>query len=212
MGITVLVADDHPIVRRGVIQVFEEDEELDVVGECEDGEAALEAIQKSVPDVAIVDLRMPRLDGMEVLRRLHRSGSTTRVILLTGNLTDSDVVEAMKLGVKGIVLKEMAPKLLVQCVKKVAAGGVWIEKDAVSRAMEKLLQEEAKGAVIRETLTRREVEIVQMLTTGLSNREIADKLFISEGTVKSHLHTIYEKLGLKSRLQLAAWARENGIE
>ncbi len=212
MAITVVVADDHPIVRRGVIQVFDDDEELEVVGECEDGEAALETIQRQKPDVAIIDLRMPRLDGLEVLRRLHQQGLDTRVILLTGNLSDSEVVEAMRLGVKGIVLKEMAPKLLVQSVKKVAAGGVWIEKDAVSRAMEKLLQQEARTAVVRETLTRREIEIVRMVTSGMSNREIAEKLFISEGTVKSHLHAIYEKLNLKSRLQLAAYARDKGIE
>lgn len=212
MAITVVVADDHPIVRRGVIQVFEDEEDLEVVGECEDGETALETIQRTKPDVAIIDLRMPKLDGLEVLRRLRQHGLDTRVILLTGNLSDGDVVEAMRLGVKGIVLKEMAPKLLVQSVKKVAAGGVWIEKDAVSRAMEKMLAQEARTAVVRETLTRREIEIVRMVTSGMSNREIAEKLFISEGTVKSHLHAIYEKLNLKSRLQLAAYAREKGLE
>lgn len=211
MPIRIVIADDHPVVRRGLSQFFNEEEDLEIVAECDTGESALTAVKRYAPDVAIVDLRMPFVDGLAVLRRLKEEGRDVKVIMLAGNISDEEVVEAMRLGVKGIVLKEMAPKLLVQSVRKVAAGGVWIEKDAVSRAMERLLQREALRESAREALTNREIEITQMVAEGMANREIADKLSISEGTVKTHLHTIYEKLGLKSRLQLATYARENGL-
>jgi two-component system nitrate/nitrite response regulator NarL len=105
----------------------------------------------------------------------------------------------------------MAPSLLVQCIRKVAGGGLWLEKDAVGRALEKILQQQESREKVREVLTAREIEITRMIARGLANREIGEKLFISEGTVKTHLHTIYEKLGLKSRLQLANYAQEKGL-
>lgn len=211
MTVRIVLADDHPVVRRGLAQFFSEEEDLDIIAECEDGQAALAAIRGMRPDVALLDLRMPGLDGLSVLRRISEEKLGVRAIVLAGNISDDEVVEAMRLGVKGIVLKEMAPTLLVQCVRKVASGGTWLEKEAVGRAMEKLLQQEVKRDRARDVLTNRELEIVRMTAAGLGNREIAEKLFISEGTVKTHLHTIYEKLGLKSRLQLAAYARDHGL-
>jgi len=117
----------------------------------------------------------------------------------------------MRLGAKGIVLKEMAPSLLVQCVQKVAGGGVWLEKEAVGRVVGKMLQDEEVRAKVREVLTPREIEIVRMVARGLSNREVGERLFISEGTVKTHLHTIYEKLDLNGRVQLANYAQAKGL-
>ncbi|HXG58375.1 MAG TPA: response regulator transcription factor [Thermoanaerobaculia bacterium] len=211
MTVRIVLADDHPVVRRGLAQFFSEEEDLEVVAECEDGQAALSAIRRMRPDVAVVDLRMPVLDGISLLRRLAQEKIDVRPVILAGNISDDEVVEAMRLGVKGIVLKEMAPKLLVQCIRKVASGGTWLEKDAVGRAMERLLQQEERRERSRDVLTQRELEIVKLTAAGHGNREIAEKLFISEGTVKTHLHTIYEKLGLKSRVQLAAYARDNGL-
>lgn len=209
--IRIIIADDHPVVRRGLSQFFGDHEDLEVVGECADGPSALAAVRSTEADVLVIDLRMPGLDGLEVLRELRTIEAAPAAVLLAGNISDDDVVEAVRLGVKGVVLKEMAPNLLVQCVRKVAAGGIWLEKESVGRAFEKLLRERDVLAETRAVLTPRELEIVRHIARGLGNREIAEQLFISEGTVKTHLHTVFEKLGLKSRLQLARYAQERGI-
>ena len=207
MTIRIILADDHPVVRRGLVQFFADVDDFDVVAECADGTAAIEEARRLKPDVLVADLRMPGATGMEVLRRLRDDPHPPAVILLAGNISDDEVVEAMRLGAKGVVLKEMAPSLLVQCIRKVAAGGIWLEKEAIGRALEKLFQRDDD----RIALTPRETEIVRMVAQGISNREAAERLFISEGTVKTHLHTIYEKLGVKGRVQLATYARENGL-
>lgn len=209
MPISIVLADDHPVVRRGLAQFFADVDDLQVLAECSDGNAALEAVRQQKPQVLIVDLRMPGIGGMEVLRRLRDEPDPPAVILLAGNISDDEVVEAMRLGAKGVVLKEMAPALLVQCIRKVAAGGVWLEKEAIGRALGKLFQGGESRA--RTALTPREIEIVRMVAQGIGNREVGERLFISEGTVKTHLHTIYEKLGVKGRMQLATYARENGL-
>jgi len=211
MPIRIILADDHPVVRRGLSQFLDEEEGMEIVAECSDGESALAAVDRYAPDVLIVDLSMPRLGGMEVLRQLKQTGKTVASIVLAGNLSDDEVMEAMRLGAKGIVLKEMAPSLLVQCVQKVAAGGVWLEKEAVGRVVGKMLQEEEVRAKVRDVLTPREIEIVRMVARGLSNREVGERLFIGEGTVKTHLHSIYEKLDLKGRVQLANYAQGKGL-
>ena len=211
MPIRIIIADDHPVVRRGLSQYFADEEELEVVAECADGESALAETVRLLPDVLIVDLRMPLLGGMDVLRRMKERLPAVPVVLLAGNISDDEVMEAMRLGAKGVVLKEMAPALLVQCIRKVAAGGVWLEKEAVGRALEKMLQNESAREKVREVLTPREIDIVRMVARGLGNREVGEKLFISEGTVKTHLHAIYEKLRLKGRVQLANYAQEKGL-
>lgn len=209
MTIRIVLADDHPVVRRGLVQFFADVDDFDVVAECADGTAAIEEVRRLEPDVLVADLRMPGATGMEVLRRLREEPAAPAVILLAGNISDDEVVEAMRLGAKGVVLKEMAPSLLVQCIRKVAAGGIWLEKEAIGRALEKLFQRD--DARPRAALTPREIEIVRMVAEGIGNREVGERLFISEGTVKTHLHTVYEKLGLKGRVQLATYARENGL-
>lgn len=211
MPIRIVIADDHPVVRRGLVQFMADEEELEVVAECADGRSALEAVTRYAPDVLLVDLQMPQLDGIEVLRRLNAMPSPPPAVLLAGNISDDEVVEAMRLGVKGVVLKEMAPALLVACIRKVASGGTWLEKEAVGRALEKMLKQEQSRQKVREVLTPREIDIVKMVASGLGNREIGEKLFITEGTVKTHLHSVYEKLGIKGRVQLANYAQEKGL-
>jgi two-component system, NarL family, nitrate/nitrite response regulator NarL len=207
MSVRIVIADDHPVVRRGLAQFIADEDGLQIIEECTDGAAALSAVTRHSPDVLIVDLRMPVMGGLEVLRRVYEMASPPAVIILAGNISDDEVVEAMHLGAKGVVLKEMAPSLLVACIRKVAAGGTWLEKEAVGRTMEKLLRYQKA----RDLLTPREVEIVRMVASGLGNREIGEKLFITEGTVKTHLHSVYEKLGVKGRVQLANYAQEKGL-
>jgi len=133
------------------------------------------------------------------------------VVLLTATLDDGEMIEALQLGVNGIVLKEMAPQLLLQCIRKVHAGEQWIERNASRQALEKMLKREAGAREVAETLTPREIELVRMVANGLRNREIGEKLFISEGTVKVHLHNIYEKLKVDGRMALSRYAREKGL-
>jgi DNA-binding NarL/FixJ family response regulator len=211
MAIAIVIADDHPVVRRGLSQYFAMEKDLEVVGDCANGEAALDTVKRVKPDVLVLDLQMPVMGGMEVLRQLAKVPGGPATVLLAGNISDHEVMEAMKLGARGVVLKEMAPSLLIQCVRKVAAGGVWVERDAMGRVLDTLIRGEVERERTEEVLTCREIEIVQMIARGNSNRDIATKLFISEGTVKSHLHAIYEKLGLKGRVQLAMYATEHGL-
>jgi DNA-binding NarL/FixJ family response regulator len=209
--IRIVIADDHPVVRRGLAQFIDDEDGLEVVAECSDGAAAIEAVTRHAPDVLIVDLRMPVLDGLSVVRHFRDAPAGTSIVILAGNISDEEVLEAMRNGAKGVVLKEMAPSLLVACIRKVAAGGTWLEKEAIGRALERLLRQEHSRQQVRDVLTPREVEIVRMVASGLGNREIAEQLFITEGTVKTHLHSVYEKLGVKGRVQLANYAQEKGL-
>jgi DNA-binding NarL/FixJ family response regulator len=154
---------------------------------------------------------MPGTDGLSLLRGMKKEKLSTRVVLLTGALDEEELAEAVRLGVRGLVLKEMAPKLLVQCIRQVHAGELWLEKRSVTNALEKLLQREAGQREIAQLLTPREIEIVKQVAAGLRNIEIAKRLFISEGTVKMHLHNIYQKLGVDSRINLTRYAQEKGL-
>jgi DNA-binding NarL/FixJ family response regulator len=211
MAISLVLADDHPIVLDALENLFRQEADFKVLGRCVNGEEALRAVREYRPDVLILDIRMFRMDGLAVLREMKKEGLSTRVVLLTVALDEDQVVEAIRLGVSGMVLKEMAPRLLVQCVRKVHAGEQWLERQSFGRAMERMLRREAGAREIAGILTPREIEIVRMAATGLRNKQIAEKLFISEGTAKIHLHNIYEKLGLSDRLELARYARDKGL-
>ena len=211
MPITVALADDHPIILDGLEQLFQREEEITVVARCRDGEKTLRAVRQHRPDILILDLRMPVKDGLEVLRELGREKLPTRVVILTAGLDEDDVLEATRLGARGVVLKEMAPQLLVQAVRKVAAGEQWLEKRSFGKALEKMLRREAGARQVAGVLTPREIEIVRMVASGLRNQQIADKLHISEGTVKIHLHNIYEKLEVDGRVALTLYARDKGL-
>ncbi len=207
----VVVADDHPIILDGLERLFQAEKDLAVVARCLNGDDALRAVRQHRPDVLVLDIRMPGRDGLSVLRDLARERLPTRIVLLTAALDEEEVLEAIRLGARGVVLKEMAPQLLVQCVRKVHAGEQWIEKRSFSRALDKLLRREAGTRAAASVLTPREIEIVRMVATGLRNKQIAGKLSISEGTVKIHLHNTYEKLQVAGRFELGAYARDKGL-
>jgi DNA-binding NarL/FixJ family response regulator len=211
MTIRLALADDHPIVLQGLEQLFQLEPDVEVVARCRDGVEALRQVRELTPDVLVLDLKMPGRDGIEVLSALQEAGTETKVVLLTGALTDDRLLESLRLGVGGIVLKDMAPELLIQAVRKVAGGGRWLETGLGGRALSRLLARESAREEVRQALTPRELEIVRMVSAGLRNRAVADKLCISEGTVKVHLHNIYEKLSVTGRLELALYARNRGI-
>jgi DNA-binding NarL/FixJ family response regulator len=211
MSISLILADDHPLILDGLENLFRLEPDFQVLARCTDGVETLNAVRQHRPDVLILDIRMPRKDGLEVAHEMRKEELPTRVILLTGALDDKEMLEAARLGVPGIVLKEMAPHLLVQCVRKVYAGEPWIEKRSAGRILEKMLRREAGTREVAEALTGREIAVVRMVASGLRNKEIADKLCISEGTVKVHLHNIYEKLKVDGRLALLRFAQEKGL-
>ncbi|MBI3780014.1 MAG: response regulator transcription factor [candidate division NC10 bacterium] len=211
MPIGLVLADDHPIILDGLDHLFRQEEDFKVLARCRDGEETLQAVRKHRPDVLILDLRMPGKDGLAVLREVRKEKRPTRVVLLTAEMSDAEALEAIRLRVNGVVLKEMAPQLLVKCIHKVHAGGQWWEKRSLGRAMETMLRREAGEREIAGVLTPRELQIVRLVASGLHNKEIADKLTISEGTVKIHLHHIYEKLHVDGRLELTLYAQDKGL-
>lgn len=211
MPIHLVLVDDHPIVLDGLVHLFSRESDLVVLAACSDGQAALAAVEQHRPDVLVLDLSMPKMDGLAVLRELHAKACPTKVVILTAALGEDEVLEAIRLGARGVVLKEMASQLLVQCVRRVAAGGEWLERQSVSRALDKILRQKAAQPQADSPLTSRELEIVRKVVKGLRNKEIAKALSISEATVKTHLHRIYEKLEVDSRTQLALIAQQKGL-
>lgn len=210
--IRIVLVDDHPIVLDGLEQLFGFEQEFEVVGRATDAEAALRLVEDRRPDVVVLDLAMPGHDGLWLLQQVIERDLETRVVLLTAHLDEKRLVEAVRLGVSGVVLKEMAPRLLVECVRKVHAGEKWLEPQAVARARERLRERESETDRLTRLLTPRELEIVELAAAGLRNRELAEKLSITEGTVKIHLHNIYEKLGVTGRSQLILFATRHGLD
>jgi DNA-binding NarL/FixJ family response regulator len=202
MPVRLVLADDHPLILQGLVDLFHREEEFEVLARCTDGVETLQALHRYQPDILILDIRMPRKDGLAVLREIHQQKLLVRVVLLTAALDDAEVLEAMRLGVGGVILKDMALQLLMHCVRKVYAGEHWLEKRSTGRILEKMLRREAGAREVGAILTPRELEVVQLVAHGLRNREIADQLCISEGTVKIHLHNSYEKLHVNSRVEL----------
>lgn len=206
--ISIVLADDHRIILEGLEQLFKRESDFEVLAACTDGAAALEAVRDLAPDILVLDVDMPRMDGISVLRQIHEEKIPTRVVLLTASVGDADVLEAMQLGAWGLVLKEAASIRLVQSVRLVQRGQRALDQALVSRALEKVVRrEDGKDRL----LSPRETDVVRMVAAGLRNKEIALRLSISEGTVKSYLHAIYEKLDVHGRVELTLYAQENGL-
>jgi DNA-binding NarL/FixJ family response regulator len=211
MPIRLVLADDHPLMLDALEEAFRRESDFQVLARCLEGEATLKAVRQYKPDVLILDLRMPNVDGLTVFRQMQKEKLPTRVVILTAGDDENQVIEALRLGVSGLVLKGMSPQLLVQCVRKVYAGEQWLEKRFATLALESLLRRQAAAQKIAGILTPREIEILKMVADGLRNKEVSDRLCIAEGTVKVHLHHMCEKLNLANRQQLARYARDEGL-
>ena len=211
MSIRLVLADDHPIVLDGLETLFRLEPDFEVAARCISGEETVVAVRRHRPDVLVLDIHMPRKDGLAVLRDLQHDKLPTKVVLLAAVLEEDEVLEAMRLGVRGMVLKELAPQMVVQCVRKVHAGEQWLEKHAVSRVVDSLLRREAGEREAANVLTPREIEMVGMVARGLRNKEMSKRLAISEGTVKIHLHHIYRKLKVENRVELILYAQSKRL-
>jgi len=211
MPIRIVIADDHPIVLRGLAGLFEVEADMALMASCVDGDEALAAVRAHKPDVLVLDLKMPGMNGLQVLHEIRREGLDTRVVVLTAEADDDQLLECLRLGVKGFMLKEQASAQLVNCIRRVRAGAQCIDAQLSTRALDTLLRNEAVVHGDAVHLTRREAELVRLVGRGLRNREIAERLSIGEGTVKAHLHNVFRKLGVETRVALALYAQRNGL-
>jgi two-component system, NarL family, nitrate/nitrite response regulator NarL len=211
--ISIVIADDHPIFREGLQRLLEVEPDLIVTGTAADGQEALQAVMSSAPDILLLDLAMPRYPGMEVLREMRRRNVSTRTILLTAAIDDEQGIEALRLGARGIVLKDTATSLLVKCVRVVSAGQYWVGREAVSTLVSALRQVPAdrEEAPALFGLKPRQLDVVRAVATGATNRDIAKQFGISEDTVKQHLATAFDKCGVSSRVELALFAVHHKI-
>lgn len=204
--IRLLIADDHPIVRQGVQFMLEQHRDLEVVGEAEDGAAAVQLAEELKPDVVLLDLVMPGQDGVETIRELRRRARATRVVVLTSYHGDELIYGAVRAGALSYLLKDMDPRELVQAVRAAARGESVLHPRVAARVLSGL-----RGDELTEGLTRRELEVLTRLARGNANREIAAELHISEETVKTHVSNLLAKLHVESRTQAALYALRRNL-
>ena len=212
MSIRVLVADDQPLVRSGFKMILDERPDIDLVGEAADGNEALELARTLDPDVILMDIRMPNLDGVEATRRLVASGTRARILVLTTFDLDEYVYAAIDAGASGFLLKDVQPADLIDAIRVVAAGNSLFAPAATQRLLARFGQQtNAREPRSLETLTEREAETLRLLASGLSNAEIAQHLYVSETTVKSHVSAVLRKLGVRDRVQAVIAAYDAGL-
>jgi DNA-binding NarL/FixJ family response regulator len=212
--IRVLIADDQALVRGGFHSILAGQDDIEVVGEAEDGKAAVELTERLRPDVVLMDVRMPGIDGIEATRRIVARGSATRVLVLTTFDVDDYVYEAMKAGASGFLLKTAPPRQLADAVRTVAAGDALLAPSVTRRLVEQFVRRPPPGTRVPpqlEELTERELDVLKLLARAMSNAEIAAELVVSEATVKSHVNRILTKLSLRDRAQAIVLAYEAGL-
>jgi DNA-binding NarL/FixJ family response regulator len=212
--IKVGVVDDHPLYRTGVVRLLEPEDDLTVIGEGANGMEAILLIERYQPDVLLLDLKMPVMDGLQTLNEVSKRRLSARIIVMISNDERDKAVRAVRLGARGILFKDADPTLLPKSIRKVYAGEVWIDNPILSQALESLLTKPTASPAPPEAdskLSAREMEVVRCVAMGLRNKEVADKLGVTEATVKNHLTSVYAKLGVNDRLELILYAIHNKL-
>jgi two-component system nitrate/nitrite response regulator NarL len=210
--LSVVVADDHPVVLRGLVDVLQSSGGMKVIAACADGVSAMDAIRKLAPDVAVIDIAMPNFPGLAILARIAAEEIKTKVVFLTASIADHQILASVTQGAKAIMFKDSAPEDLSDCVRTVAEGGTWFPPDLIDAALERESGRRVRTERIRKNLTVRELEIMRLVAEGLSNKQVARRLALSEGTVKIHLHNIYQKIGVANRTALTAFTLAHATE
>jgi DNA-binding NarL/FixJ family response regulator len=212
--IRVFIADDQALVRGGFRMILDAQPDMEVVGEAEDGRQALRSVAELKPDVVLMDIRMPEMDGLETTRRIVTDEDAPRVLMLTTFDMNEYVYEAMKSGASGFLLKDVKPEQLADAVRTVAAGDALLAPTITRRLIEEFVRRPPPGSTAPpelETLTDRELEVLKLIAKGFSNEEIAKELFVSMATVKTHITHILMKLDLRDRVQAVVLAYESGL-
>ena len=203
---TILIADDHPMVLSGIRAVLE-NTPFEVIASAENGLQVLSTLASAKPDILLLDFNMPELNGLQVLRTLRERKDKRLVVLLMADISQHDLREAIQLGANGVILKQTAPSQLLLCLEHVLGGGRWIDQNLMERALGDVSEAEDPVRRAVEALTPRERTMAQLVGTGLSNRDIAEELGLTEGAVKVIFHRMYMKLGIANRVELALVAR-----
>jgi DNA-binding NarL/FixJ family response regulator len=215
VSVRVLVADDQPLMRAAFLMTLRAEEDIEVVGEAADGREAVELVGRLRPDVVLMDIRMPDLDGVEATRLIVDGHPETRVLVLTTFDLDEYVVEALRAGASGFLLKDVRPEELVKAIRLVARGEALLDSAITRKVLDAFVDVLPPGASAdrREIaeLTGRELEVLRLVGRGLSNEEIAARLFVADTTVRTHIRHILEKLGLRNRVQAVVYAYESGL-
>jgi RNA polymerase sigma factor (sigma-70 family) len=214
MSIRVLICDDQALVRAGFRAILETQPDVEVVGEAENGAEAVALVQRRSPDVILMDIRMPVLDGVEATRRLVAGGAPARILVLTTFDLDEYVHAAIRAGASGFLLKDVTPAKLLEAIRVVAAGDALLAPSVTRRLLERFastLPQRDRSSTALAELTARETEVLRLLADGLSNAEIASELVVSEATVKTHISSLLRKLGLRDRVQAVILAYETGL-
>ncbi|MBM4254446.1 MAG: response regulator transcription factor [Deltaproteobacteria bacterium] len=200
--IRILIVDDHPVVRQGLVALIERREDMTVVGEGNNGREAIELFRRFTPDITLLDLRMPEVDGVTAITAIREQSPTARIVVLTTYDSDEDVYRGLRAGAKAYLLKDTPPQELLDTIRAVHAGQTRIPPDVAAKLAERMTGPE---------LTHRELDVLRLLMAGKSNKEIAAALFISEGTVKTHVNNILGKLGASDRTQAVTTALKRGL-
>jgi len=208
--IRVLIVDDHPLFRQGVRLYLERQEQIHLAGEAEQGEEALEQLGKTPVDLVLLDLQMPRMDGLQTLEKIRAEWPEVKVLVLTSFGSWDKVYSALQVGASGYIIKDAPPQELLAAIKTVAAGGVCFGTEVARELLARVDRDKAGPEEI-DPLTPREKEVLKLMVRGLANREISEELVVSEKTVKTHVANILQKLGVKSRTQAALLAMREGL-
>ena len=210
MSIGIIIADPCPVTIDGLMNIFQNDPDYEVKSCVQDGEAAMNAVQEHRPDILLLELSLPKKDGLSLIRDMQEHHSSTQPVVFTGAPL-SEVMQAIDLGVQGLVSKDKGRDFLTRCVKSVYDGGKWLDEDLAMKAVTHLIDRQKNNDAIAKMLSVREIAVAKLVAEGLPNKSIARRLFISEGTVKLHLHHIYQKLNCSGRMTLVLKMQKNGM-
>lgn len=210
MSISLVIAEPHPMTLLGIIKIFENNPDFEIRQLAHDGEEARDAVMRCHPDVLLTELCMPKRSGLQLIQDVQHSGNGTKTVIFTGAAI-SEVMKAIDLGVPGLVSKDKDEEYLTRCLQKVANGHQWLDQDLATSAVNHLVARQKHNGQITSVLTPRELCVAKMVLEGWPNKRIASKLFLSEGTVKLHLHHIYKKLDITGRMELVLYMQKNGI-
>lgn len=208
-----MISDDHAIFRAGLRKLLEAEPDFAVVGEASSGDRVAPLIEELRPDLVLLDVSMPGMNGIEVMRELFRRRTSVRVVMLTASISPAQIADALNAGARGVLMKTAATELLFECIRSVANGQYWVGRDHVGSLVEALATSRITAPRWERPfgLTRRELEVIEHVSEGCANQEIANRLAISEDTVKHHLSRIFDKTGTSSRVELALFAHHNRL-